>query len=321
MASTKTKFISLKGETLNSSLFTKAWFERTVSRLVLENPLNRLTDYGGIPIFNKPMIGVADGADPVFELFLAAVSPSHVMPRDFLKRNSAKETDLSHISVISWVLPFTQHIRDSNRSGSWPSRLYSLARNNGGTLSHEVCCHVTEILDRHEKVGVSPSLAQEYDAFRSSEHTFASSWSERHVAYAAGRGHFGLNGSLITPMGASVRFGSIITNLHLEPTPIEKGGHMATCLEYEGENCDRCIERCPVNAISRKGLDKERCYTRKKMIEERYMREYTSSMKMFPHLIIKSGKRVNGYSLGCALCQCGVPCESEYPEFLMKEYN
>lgn len=61
----------------------------------------------------------------------------------------------------------------------------------------------------------------EYDAFRSPEFTFSSSWSERHVAYAAGLGNFGLNGCLITSLGTSVRFASLVTSLPLEVT-VEK---------------------------------------------------------------------------------------------------
>ena len=134
---------------MHSSLFTKAWFEQIILRLVLENPLNRLNDFGGMVIFDKLIIGVADGDDPLFEEFLSAVSPRHIMPRDFLKRNFPEGTDLSYISVVSWVLPFTADIRSSNRSGKWPSRLYSLARNNGGTLNHEVRRHLSKILQEH----------------------------------------------------------------------------------------------------------------------------------------------------------------------------
>jgi hypothetical protein len=74
------------------------------------------------------------------------------------------------------------------------------------------------------------------------------------------------------------------------------------------------MERCPVGAISKEGLDKERCYAKKKSIEGRFMEGYRGSMQMSPHPIVKSGKRTSGYSLGCALCQVGVPCMSEYPE-------
>ena len=170
------------------------------------------------------------------------------------------------------------------------------------------------ILPKQGACGISPVHTREYNAFRSDEYTFSSTWSERHIAYAAGLGRFGLNGSLITPVGANVRFGSIITNLNLKPALREKDGHMSPCLQYEGGNCRQCIDRCPVNAISMEGLDKEKCYARKKSIESRYVTSYRNSMKMYPHPIAKSGKEYDGYSLGCALCQTGVPCERSFPD-------
>ena len=171
----------------------------------------------------------------------------------------------------------------------------------------------------HGNVGVCPALVGEYDVFRSQDYTFSSSWSERHIAFSAGLGRFGLNGCLITPAGANVRFGSIITNLPLEPTPEQKQSHSAACLENGGMMCGRCMEKCPVLAISERGLDKALCYERKKAIEAQFIHEYTHTLKMVPHPLVKKGRRTKGYSLGCALCQTGVPCENEYPEFLNED--
>jgi len=42
-------------------------------------------------------------------------------------------------------------------------------------------------------------------------------------------------------------------------------------------------------------------------------------MKMFPHPITKSGNRTKGYSLDVIFARFGVPCESEYPQMLLKE--
>ncbi|MFC1867051.1 hypothetical protein ACFL0H_02840 [Thermodesulfobacteriota bacterium] len=306
---------------MSSPLFTNEWIEQIVQRLALKNQSNRLEGFGGVQVFQEPIIGIADGDDPIFEVFLTAVSPNHLLPRDFMERNSPEGTDLTNISIISWALPFSEEVRDSNRNGKWPSPLYSLARNNGGTLIHEVTRNIIEILRDHGKTALAPVLTEEYDTFRSEKYTFTSSWSERHVAYAAGLGRFGLNGGLITGMGINVRFGSIITNLYLEPTIRGKGSYMSSCLENQGGNCNECIKRCPVDAISNIGLDKEKCYSRKKAIEGRFMEEYKNSMKMFPHPLVKSGKRTEGYSLGCALCQVGVPCERAYPVMFLKGSN
>jgi len=298
---------------MNDSVQLEPWTEQTISRLVLEAPENRLADFGGQPIFDAPLIGVADGDDSIFKDFQAVVSPRHLLPREILQRYSPAGTDLTCVRVIAWALPFTEPIRRSNRGKEWPSRLYSVARNNGGALNYAVRRRLTEVLRKEGKVAVAPVLTEEYDAFRSRGQTFTSTWSERHIAYAAGLGRFGLNGCLITASGANVRLGSVVTNLPLEPTPREKESFRAPCLELKGEGCGRCIERCPVGAISREGLDKSKCYIWRKTIRERYLDAYSREAHMLPAPVVKSGKRKDGYSLGCALCQCGVPCEGCNP--------
>ena len=44
-----------------------------------------------------------------------------------------------------------------------------------------------------------------------------STWSERHVAYAAGLGTFGLSRGLITARGIAMRCGSVVTDLPATP--------------------------------------------------------------------------------------------------------
>ena len=50
-----------------------------------------------------------------------------------------------------------------------------------------------------------------------------SNWSERHIAYAAGLGTFGLCDGLITPLGKAMRCGSVVARLrcarHAPPLP------------------------------------------------------------------------------------------------------
>jgi epoxyqueuosine reductase QueG len=292
----------------------RLWVEKTLAELVRESPENHLSDFQGQAIFDAPLVGVADGADDVFAQLLTAVSPRHLMPKDFLRRNSPPEADLGCVRVIVWALAFTQEVRASNRGSDWPSRLYSLARNNGGALIHNVSIRFAELLRERGWAAAAPSASEEYDAFRSPEHTFASTWSERHVAYAAGLGQFGLSGALLTPLGSNVRFGSVVTNLPLKPTPRSCDTHQAPCLESGGRDCGACIARCPVGAISNRGMDKSKCYEMRRAIRERFMEKYSQEMKMLAAPVTKSGRKSLSYSLGCALCQCGVPCEGQRPD-------
>lgn len=62
-----------------------AWLENTIVRLVLEAPENELRDFDGVPIFDAPIVGIADGDDEIFQVFRKAVSPRHLLPREILK--------------------------------------------------------------------------------------------------------------------------------------------------------------------------------------------------------------------------------------------
>ncbi len=288
-----------------------------VRQLIAESltdlPGNRLIDFGDTPVFDLPLVGAVDGRDPIFAVFREVVGPGHLMPPEILERHSRTSADLSFVSVVCWALPFSSEVRRSNRGSDWPSAQYSVARNNGGAAIGEMSRRLTDKLLALGYAAVSPLLTEDYDAFRSAEHGFSSTWSERHVAYAAGLGRFGLHGSLITPIGSSVRFGSLIVNLPAGTAPARAADYRASCLADGGATCGICRERCPVRAISDMGMDKERCYMRRNEIRERRLAGYADMYHMLPSPIVKNGTRKPGCSLGCALCQCGVPCEDMDP--------
>ncbi len=286
------------------------WIQRTIRRLVREASENRLTDFGGIPVFGAPIVGTADGDGEVFRTFRKVVSRRHILPGEILGRDASSGAQGDAVRVVSWALPYSREISRSNRTQDWPSDVYSVARNNGGALLYEVGRRLVELVREKGFAAIAPSLADEYDAFRCPEHGFSSTWSERHVAFAAGLGSFGLNGSLITPKGAMVRLGSLITNMPLRVAGREEKDHRAPCLRDGGKNCGHCLARCPVQAISADGLDKSRCYDRRRVIREKFLESYASKFRMLSAPIVKSGRREAGYSLGCGLCYSGVPCEA-----------
>ncbi len=61
-----------------------------------------------------------------------------------------------------------------------------------------------------------------------------SDWSQRHIAFIAGLGTFGLNNMLITEKGCCGRIGSIITSLELEPTKRPENEY---CLYKHNNSC------------------------------------------------------------------------------------
>ncbi len=284
------------------------WLRDLLCAFVAGSPLNRVDDREGRPIFDAPLLGVAAGDDPLFAAFRDVVAPGHLMPREALPQAAG-----GVLRVVSWALPFTEAIRRSNRGTDWPSELYSLARNNAGAFLHAMHGEVVARLRGAGFHAAAPCLDERYTAFRCATHTFASTWSERHAAFAAGLGRFGLSAGLITAAGMHVRFGSVVTDLPLTVTPRHDDEHRAPCLATGGRTCGACIARCPVGAVGPSGLDKERCQAMRTAVRERFLEDYRARLPLRPSPVAKNGTRAPGYSLGCALCQCGVPCEARNP--------
>ena len=66
---------------------------------------------------------------------------------------------------------------------------------------------------------VAPALLSDFGMRNSTDYVYASNWSERHMAHAAGLGTFGLCDGLITAKGKAMRVGSVVARIKLPPTP------------------------------------------------------------------------------------------------------
>jgi epoxyqueuosine reductase len=139
-----------------------------------------------------------------------------------------------------------------------------------------------------------------------------STWSERHVAFAAGLGTINLHEALITEVGCNVRLASVVTDAPLELTKRKSDDPYANCLFYSKGICRECEDKCPAGAITQKGYDKILCYN----YVQKIARKMISCLQPFLKLYIR---RVNGvlssptFPVGCAFCQFGVPCMDKNP--------
>lgn len=76
--------------------------------------------------------------------------------------------------------------------------------------------------------------------------------SQKHAAQAAGLGTIGRHSLLITPeFGSMVWLGTVLCNLELEPDPLKDN----IC-----NNCNLCVNACPVNALVEKDLNQRVCW-------------------------------------------------------------
>jgi epoxyqueuosine reductase len=274
--------------------------ESAIADFVRASPLNRLQHIDGSPIFDAPLVGVADGDDPLFEQYKSIIGPFHLTPREaitYAAGSLSTEPAGSGLSVVCWVLPIARETRLSNRRETRvPSRRWAHTRWFGEQFNDALRQHVVRSLQAMGHVAIAPVVSP---LFRSLKEGVArppvSTWSERHILYAAGMGTFSLNEGLITPRGMAMRCGSVVTNLPLPPDPRTASNHLSNCLFHVDRSCRRCIERCPAGALSEQGHDKLKCesysYGELKPLRDEY------------------GVGVTG----CGLCQVRVPCEDRIP--------
>ena len=261
-------------------------------------PGNTLQTETGERAWGEPLVGFARGDDPLFEQYKEYVGPCHWTPLEaFARAFPEAHASPGELTVISWVLPQTAATRrDNRRQRIYPAERWARSRIFGEAFNNELRKHVADTLRAAGYAAVSPMLLPEWRSTDSERYVYASTWSERHAAYAAGLGTFGLCDGLITPAGKAMRVGSTVARISIDPTPRPYDDHHAYCLHYTHDICGECIDRCPVGAISRQGHDKVRC------------REHLGSATA-PY--VEENYGFAGY--GCGLCQTGVPCEERIP--------
>jgi epoxyqueuosine reductase len=265
----------------------------TIKSYVAGSPLNRLKDIDGSPIFEEPLIGFADGDDPLFTLYKQVVGPFHLTPREALGRLEVAPA----VGVVSWVLPVARATRESNRAMTeGPSLRWNNMRFQGEDFNNSLRRHVVALLEQLGYTAVAPLLSDQFHTVDTPRGA-ASTWSERHAAYAAGLGTFSLSDGLITARGIAHRCGSAVLNARLVPSPRPYSSHMEYCPFVQDGTCGACIKRCPAGAITAAGHDKVSC------------REYLFVGQR--EWLSKPG--YIGHYAGCGLCQTKVPCEARIP--------
>lgn len=284
----------------------KQFIEKAIRKFVRTSPANRLTSFGGEPIFEEPLVGFADGDDPLFNEYKKVVHESHFLPREILKlhldeKPNATAPDLQSVSVISFVFPLNKKTIASNAGEKeGPSLRWNHTRWQGQDFITEFSHHLVSLLEAMGVAALAPDLSPSFKMMMLSDGP-ASNWSQRHAAYAAGLGTFSLNDGFITAKGMAMRCGSVVANLKLEPSIRPYLNHLANCLFYATGKCGACIRRCPGGAISEKGHDKLKCLN---VLFE----------KQKPWLEGTYGPGFIGKYAGCGLCQTGVPCTGRIPK-------
>ncbi len=246
----------------------------------------------GLRLFDEPLVGFGDAADPLFEQFknFSAIGPWHRTPAEWMP--GAK-------TVISFFFPISEAIRKANRAETDHGSLqWAYARVDGQRYMDAFLENFRDWLLSEGVDAFVPSLSEEFDSWRAGvarktyrregmdDNTYGSNWSERHAAYVCGLGTFSLTRGLITERGMAGRFASVLAECRLDPDPRPYSGLYDYCIR-----CGKCVSRCPEHALSLEfGKDQKKCsvYSKK------------SKALFYPRF-------------GCGLCQTGVPCEDKNP--------
>ena len=283
---------------MSDSSDSAKWITSVVTDFIDGSPENTLMNAAGEKAFDHPLVGFSGGNDPLYEEYKEHVGPFHWTPLEFF-RLAFPETDAASadLTVISWVLPQTGATKADNRKEKeFPSERWARARIFGEVVNEKLRKHVVAALEERSIPAAAPVLLPQWERITSERWGFASSWSERHAAFASGLGTFGLCDGLITRVGKAMRVGSVVARIGISPTPRPYADHHEYCLFFSKGICGKCITRCPVGALSEKGHDKIKCRDHLRPRTAGYVKEHYG---------------FDGF--GCGLCQTGVPCESKIP--------
>jgi epoxyqueuosine reductase len=269
-----------------------------LAELYESDPRKYFDQPAGVPLFDAPIVGVASADDPWFSRLKEMIGEFYWTPQEAL---ALAAPDANAQSVICWCLPVAEVARkDNSLATKMPARTWAYVR----TFGEEFLTRLRHGLeDRLRALGfsaIAPAVVEQCTVRPRPGVGLAANWSERHTAFVAGLGTFGISGGLITVRGIAHRTGSVVTDAPIPPTPRPYGDDpFAWCLRMSRGLCGECIKRCPVGSIGKnvQARDKEAC--------RRHAYEFIS----------RQGREAFGWEgvYGCGLCQAGVPCENRKP--------
>jgi len=273
------------------------WIENTIKDFINRSPENTLKNEKSDKAWADPLVGFSSGNDPLYQQYKENIGTFFWSPLEIFNLTFPQiKVGAEHLTVISWILPQTDQTKSDLRKETVnPSESWARARIFGEEANVKLRKYVVARLQEAGIEAVAPMLSPLWEEKVSERYGFASTWSERHAAYAAGLGTFGLCDGLITARGKAMRCGSVVARIKIPPTNRPYQDHHAYCLFFSKGTCGKCIPRCPAGAVTREGHDKMKC------------RSYIRVTAKF----VKANFGFEGY--GCGFCQTGVPCESRIP--------
>lgn len=219
--------------------------------------------------------------DQRFDILPEIAIDDHLHPLDLLRTGR---------SVIVFFVPFKFELIRENSKGDRPCRNWGVAY----VETNDLIARVSRALEKYlGGKGFKSALVPATHNFN--EAKLMAPWSHKHLAHLCNLGRFGTHNMLITSVGCTGRLGSLVTEAYL-------GDHAVVdtdeaCLLKVGRKCGKCIDACPVDALSTEYFARRKCWNRLK--ENRDLLDYFSDLPKTTHV--------------CGKCAALMPCSFENP--------
>ena len=235
-----------------------------------------------VPVLDAPLVGVASPDNPLFETFRRdeVIGSQWRAPKEWMPE--AK-------SVVAFFFPVSAEIRAQHRTAKTATNeAWNYGYGKHGQVVNAFLAGMTAEL---ESQGIQTFIPTKDPSFKMERHSvmsggkedvhYSTSWSNRHVAFAAGLGTFGIHRHLISKKGCSGVLASMILDCEMDPTSADYQDPYEKCI-----HCGACVTRCPAGAITLENL--------------RNLKEcaaYAATLR---------SENDPGY---CGKCLVGIPCE------------
>jgi epoxyqueuosine reductase QueG len=230
--------------------------------------------------WQPPLLATAP-VDSRFDQLPQIAADDHLLPKDLLP--TAR-------SVIVFYIPFKKELVKENRKGDRPCRHWGVAYVQTNDLIGQLTQALGDLLTEHGfKSGLTPAT-HNFD-----EAKLMARWSHKHLAHLVNLGRFGVHHMLITPVGSTGRLGSLVSEAELGDHPLINT--QEACLLKAGKECGKCIEACPVEALSENDFSRKSCWDR--LNENRRILDYLSDLPKTTDV--------------CGKCVALMPCSFKNP--------